>query len=106
MNYCRQFRDEELDRSLSRPDINLLFGTGGALSGVMYCNEMEYGPFGVHDDQEGFFVLSGTGTFYVDGEEFRVGPEMAIMIPPHVEHCFKKDADSEDMKIFYFHAAN
>ncbi len=83
-----------------------MFGTGGALSGVMYCNEMEYGPFGVHDDQEGFFVLSGTGTFYVDGEEFRVGPEMAIMIPPHVEHCFKKDADSEDMKIFYFHAAN
>ena len=47
MNYCRQFRDEELDRSLSRPDIDLLFGTGGALSGVMYCNEMEYGPFGV-----------------------------------------------------------
>ena len=37
MNYCRQFRDEELDRSLSRPDIDLLFGTGGALSGVMYC---------------------------------------------------------------------
>ena len=106
MEYVKQFKDEMLDRTVSRPDVDLLFGTGGALSGMMYCNETEYGPFGVHEDQEGFLVLSGAGTFYVDGKEFPVGPEMAIMIPPHVEHCFKKDPDSPDMKIFYFHAAN
>lgn len=104
MDICKQFKKEDLPKR-PRPDVDLLFGSNGALAGMMYCDATEYGPYGEHDDQEGFLVLEGTGTFYADGKEYRVSADTALLIPAHVIHCFKKDPDSVDMKIFYFHAA-
>ncbi len=101
----RLFRKEDLTAP-PRPEVDLLFGTGGVMSGMMYCDAMEYGVCSTHDDQEGFLVLEGHGKFRIGDEEISVCPDMAILIPPHVLHGFKKDSDSPDMKIFYFHAAN
>ena len=100
----RQFRLEDLPQNISRPDVDLVFGANGALGGIMICDMEEYGPFGIHDDQEGFLILEGNGSFWCDDEEIKVSPDMAILIPPHVRHCFKKDTGTPDMKIFYFHA--
>lgn len=92
-NMYRQFRKEDLTAP-PRPEVDLLFGTGGAMSGMMYCDVVEYGECGIHDDQEGFLVLEGHGKFRIEDEEIPVCPDMAILIPPHVVHGFKKDPDS------------
>ena len=105
MEMFKQFRVEDLSNP-PRPEVDLVFGTGGAMSGMMYCDVTEYGKLNEHDDQEGFLVLEGHGKFRIDEQEISVGPDMAILIPAHVFHAFKKDPDSPDMKIFYFHAAN
>ena len=105
MEMVKQFRKEDLTPP-PRPETDLLFGTGGAMCGMMYCDVTEYGKLNEHDDQEGFLVLEGTGHFRIDDQEVSVCPDTCILIPAHVFHAFKKDADSPDMKIFYFHAAN
>ena len=105
MEIYKQFRKEDLTPP-PRPEVDLLFGTGGAMCGMMYCDVTDYGKLNEHDDQEGFLVLEGTGTFRAGDEEIPVCPDMAILIPAHVFNAFKKDPDSPDMKIFYFHAAN
>ena len=34
-----------------------------------------------HDVEFGWYILSGTATFYIEGESFEIGPEMAIFAP-------------------------
>ena len=34
-----------------------------------------------HEVEFGWYVLSGTATFYIEGESFEIGPEMAIFAP-------------------------
>lgn len=101
----KQFRKEDLPNR-PRPDVDLVLGGSGALGGLMYCDATEFDSINVHDDQEGFLVLEGTGKFYADGKVIDVGPDMSLLISAGVKHCFKKDPDSADLKIFYFHAAN
>lgn len=101
----KQFLKEDLP-NCPRPDVDLVFGTTGALGGIMYCDSTEFDSINVHDDQEGFLVLEGHGQFYADGEIVDVGPDMALLITCGVKHCFRKNPDSPDMKVFYFHAAN
>ena len=105
MQMYKQFKTSDLTAP-PRPEVDLLFGSSGAMSGMMYCDATEYGTLNQHDDQEGFLVLEGHGYFRINEEDVKVGPDMAILIPAHTYHAFKKDPDSPDMKIFYFHAAN
>jgi len=39
-----------------------------------------------HDIEEAAFVLEGELTYIIDGEEFKVGENMAIFIPPGEAH--------------------
>jgi mannose-6-phosphate isomerase-like protein (cupin superfamily) len=34
-----------------------------------------------HDVEHLWYILSGTGTFYIGGKSYQVGPEMAIFAP-------------------------
>lgn len=77
----------------------------GCCSGITVYTEAEYLAPGVHEDQEGFFVLEGTGWAKVGEEEVRIEPEMSFMAPAGVEHSVKKDRDSVPVKVLWFHAA-
>jgi len=57
-----------------------------------------------HEDQEGFYVVEGTGWARVGDQEFRIEPDGSFMVPAQTAHTLKKDPDSEPLKVFWFHA--
>ena len=77
----------------------------GCKCGVTIYDETEYGKGGVHQDQEGFMVLSGHGMAMVAGEEFPIKEGTCFIAPAGCHHVAKRDPDSEPMKIFWFHSA-
>ena len=79
--------------------------TAGCKTGVSAYELAEYNKPGVHDDQEGFYVIEGSGWAKVGDQEFRVEPEGSFIVPAHQEHSLKKDLESVPLKVFWFHAA-
>ena len=77
----------------------------GCTCGVSLYRAKEYGKISSHDDQEGFLILEGRGTAYIDGEELEIEAGMCFMIPAHTEHAVKVAQDCDMCKIFWFHAA-
>ena len=59
-------------------------------------------PYGIHDDHEGFFVVSGTGTMIIGEEEFILEPGVSMVAPANVPHAIRKTSE-EDLKIFLYH---
>ena len=99
------FDVSSIDLAEPHPARKLLEGLKGCCSGVTFCPKTEYGQPAAHEDQEGFFVVEGTGFLYMDGEEIPIKPDTAIILPPGVTHAFKRNPDSIPLKIFWFHAA-
>lgn len=58
-----------------------------------------------HEDQEGFYVLEGSGTMKIGDEEITVKAGDCFLVPAHVFHMMKRDAGCEYCKVFWFHAA-
>ncbi len=77
----------------------------GFSSGISIYTATEYPAAGVHEDQEGFVVLEGTGWAKVGDEERRIGPEMCFVAPAGVPHAIKRDPDSARVKVCWFHGA-
>lgn len=77
----------------------------GCCTGVSFYPETEYGKGGVHDDQEGFFVIAGNGTAKVGETEFKIYPGVSFIAPAGVRHVIKRDADSDAVEVFWFHSA-
>ncbi|HEX7712609.1 MAG TPA: cupin domain-containing protein [Bacillota bacterium] len=77
----------------------------GCCSGLNLLLNEEYNTPGVHEDQEGFFVIEGTGWAKFGDEEFRLEPDMAMLAPAGVAHCMKKDPGAKVLKVLWFHAA-
>jgi mannose-6-phosphate isomerase-like protein (cupin superfamily) len=77
----------------------------GCCSGINFIMGNEYNEAGVHDDQEGFLIIEGSGWLKVGTEEIRLNPDMSIIVPAGVAHCMKKDPDVKQLKVFWFHAA-
>ncbi len=59
-------------------------------------------PYGVHEDNEGFFVVAGTGKMMIGDEEFFLKPGVAMLAPAGVPHAIAKTSQ-EDLEIFLFH---
>lgn len=76
----------------------------GSSAGITVFMADEYNVAGTHNDQEGFFVLEGSGWGKIGDQEFKVEPDMAYVVPAGVTHCFKKDPGTEGLKVFWFHA--
>ena len=87
------------------PSKKLLEAQNGCSAGVTFCPHTEYGKPAAHEDQEGFFVIEGTGFLCMDGQDIPVKPDTVIILPPGVTHTFKRNADSVPLKFFWFHAA-
>lgn len=57
---------------------------------------------GVHDDNEGFYVIKGEGKFKLGDEEFDIYPGVAMYAPAGVAHGIKKTSE-QDLEIFLYH---
>ena len=103
-----------LDEALKRRDPNkasfdLLTQENGCMagckSGITITNKTEFGKFGVHDDQEGFYVLEGEGYAHIGDEEFEIFPGTSFIALPGVEHGIISKSADKPVKVFWFHSA-
>ena len=76
----------------------------GCFTGVSVYDMIEFSEPGLHEDQEGFYVIEGTGWARVGEEEFRIEPEGSFIVPARTPHTLKRDPDSKPLKVFWFHA--
>lgn len=79
--------------------------TAGCRTGLLYYRQTAYHQGGVHDDQEGFFVLEGSGTARVGDREFPISPGTSFIAPAGAYHYIKRDEGCLFVKLFFFHAA-
>lgn len=77
----------------------------GFCSGITYYVSDEYGKPGVHEDQEGFYILEGTGTAKVGDEEFAISPGSSFIAAKGVPHTIKRDTKTKHVKVLWFHGA-
>ena len=69
--------------------------TGGRLTVVEFVNPSGFAP-PLHrhlDEDEMFYVLSGTAQFRCDGEVFSAGPGDFVLLPARLPHTFVVGAD-------------
>lgn len=109
MKYYVRLKDVE---KTQRPDyvsqylVNEKNGcVAGCKTGVSSHTKTEYPQAHSHEDQEGFFVLDGTGWAKVGDQEFRLEPETAFIVPAGTLHSVKRDENCEVVRVFWFHAA-
>ena len=77
----------------------------GFCMGISYYDGEEYLAPGVHDDQEGFYVLEGTGTADVGGTEFRIRKGSSFLAGKGVPHRIRRDHTSGPIKVLWTHGA-
>ena len=71
--------------------------TSGAKHFSLLVNTSRAGAKGSehsHDVEHCWYVLSGKGTMYLEGNSYRIEPQMAIYTPAHMLH--KIDVDPEE----------
>ena len=59
----------------------------------------------MHDFQEGFLVLSGTGEAEVGGQCFALRPMRSFFVPAGTRHALRSGDSREPLVLFWFHAA-
>lgn len=75
---------------------------GYSLGIAIYYLETYTEP-GVHDDQEGFYVVEGSGQARVGDEEFDIRPGSAFIAAKGVPHSIKRNPDSGPVKVIWSH---
>lgn len=75
------------------------------VAGVTVYEDTEYQESDCHEDQEGFFVLEGTGYAKVDDEEFPISPGTAFMAPAGALHWLRRDENCPYVAALWFHSA-
>ncbi len=77
----------------------------GCRAGISWYEDTEYRGGGSHEDQEGFFVLEGSGFAKIGDEEFPVTPGTAFIAPAHTLHTIRRDGNCPHVAVFWFHSA-
>ena len=70
----------------------------GAKNVALLQNTMNAGNIGARHDHETEhcqYILSGTGTFHIEGKSYPVGPGTAIFVPPNIPHQIDADEGEE-----------
>ena len=62
-----------------------------------------YNEPGIHDDQEGFYVVEGSGQARVGDDEFDIRPGSAFIAAKGVPHSIKRNPDSGPIKVVWSH---
>lgn len=63
----------------------------------------EFGDMGIHDVQEGFYVVEGAGYAKVGEDEFQISKGDSFLVEAGVKHVLKKDKDSKILKLIWAH---
>ncbi len=77
----------------------------GYCIGVTEYTAEEFPSTGVHEDQEGFYVIAGEGVAKVGEQQFPVRPGSAWLVPKGTLHSLKKKAGSIPLKVIWSHGA-
>ena len=77
--------------------------TNGFCLGIELYYAEEFGEPGIHDDQEGFYILEGTGKAKIGDQVFDIRPGSALIAPRGVPHCIIKDPGSGPLKAVWCH---
>lgn len=56
-----------------------------------------------HEVEHGFFIIRGHGIISINGEDYEIGPDMAIYIPPRAVHQMK-NTGTENLKYIVIYA--
>ncbi len=104
------YMEEALEKQAKKGGAVRLLGEdngcmAGCCSGISVYSSTEYGFAGAHEDQEGFFVLSGEGYAKLDDLEFEVFPGTSFVALPGVKHTVKAKNSDEPVRVFWFHSA-
>ncbi len=79
----------------------------GAKNYALLLNTMNAGVKGEehkHDVNEHcWYILSGTGTIYIEGEPYKMAPEMAVYVPADTLHRIDVD-EGEDLTYIVIYA--
>jgi mannose-6-phosphate isomerase-like protein (cupin superfamily) len=88
---------------------NLIMPDQGAVNefvlGVTEYYEEDYKTIGVHDFQEGFYIVEGEGTAKIGEEEFDIRPGTSFIAAKGVPHSIKKSPGSVPVKLVWVHGA-
>ncbi len=77
----------------------------GFCMGLSFYTRAQYGDPGVHEDQEAFFVLEGSGFAKVGTHEFSINPGNSFIVTAGSEHSIKKDRSCKYVKVLWCHGA-
>jgi mannose-6-phosphate isomerase-like protein (cupin superfamily) len=77
----------------------------GFCFGLSYYHAEEFGYPGIHDDQEGFYVIEGRGKAKIGNEVFDIYPGISFIAHAGVEHELIKNHDSKPVKVIWTHGA-
>ena len=70
----------------------------GAKNFTLMVNTLKAGaesPEHKHEAESGWYFLSGTGTIYIDGKAFKIGPQMAAFAPGNALHKLEAGPDQD-----------
>ena len=88
---------------------NLIDSKNGAKNGfcmgLSYYFSDDFGVPGIHEDQEGFYVIEGSGKAAIGSEVFDVQVGDSFLVPAGVEHVLKKDRHVKHLKVLWSHGA-
>ena len=74
----------------------------GSIAMVIVFKADAYGKPGVHDDNEGFFVISGEGKMVIGDTEYSLQEGCAMLVPAGTAHMIKRTGEAE-LKVFIYH---
>ncbi len=77
----------------------------GFSMGISEYFATEFGEVGVHEDQEGFYVISGSGSAKIGNKIFDIEAGDSFVVQAGVNHVLKKDKTSNNLKVLWSHGA-
>lgn len=80
--------------------------TNGFCAGITVYSSDLYNMPGVHEDQEGFYVLEGSGYALVNEEEIRLEEGTSLYVGKGISHSIKRDENVKYVKVLWFHGAS
>lgn len=66
---------------------------------------VEFGESSVHEDQEGFYVIEGSGAVKIGNEVIEIFQGDSFIVPCGTPHTLKKNKDSKELKVLWCHGA-
>ena len=80
-----------------------LSSVNGFLMGISEYDVEEYGESGIHEVQEGFYVVSGEGFVKLGEREFHVRAGSAFIAPAGLAHAIRKRPGGEPVRLVWAH---